>query len=65
MRTWKLLLDYKNDTHGYVRENNVKASKEVLGMIQNLDLIDTWQAQNPEGKKFTWVSGKKWLKWQD
>ena len=52
------MLDYKNNTHGYVRENNVKASEEVLGMIQNLDLIDTWRAQNPGAKTFTWVSGK-------
>ena len=59
------MLDYKNDTHGYVRENNVKASEEVLGMIQNLDLIDTWRAQNLEAKTFTWVSGKKRLKWPD
>ena len=59
---WNLVLDYKNDTHGYVRENNVKASKEVLGMMQNLDLIDTWRAQNPAAKKFTWVSGKKTIK---
>ena len=59
---WNLVLDYKNDTHGYVRENNVKASNEVLGMMQNLDLIDTWRAQNPAAKKFTWVSGKKPIK---
>ena len=26
----------KNDTHGYVRLNNVKASKEVLGMCKTL-----------------------------
>ena len=62
---WNLVLDYKNDTHRYVRENNVKASNEVLGMMQNLDLIDTWRAQNPVAKKFTWVSGKKLLKWPD
>ena len=61
-RDWNLVLDYKNDTHGYVRENNVKASKEVLGMMQNLDFIDIWRAQNPAAKKFTWVSGKKTIK---
>ena len=59
---WKLVLDYKNDTHGYVRENNAKASNEVLGMMKNLDLIDTWQAQNPAAKKFTWASGKRTIK---
>ena len=62
---WNLVLDHKIDTHGYVRENNVKASKEVLGMMQSLDLIDTWRAQNPAAKKFTWVSGKKQSKWPD
>ena len=59
---WILVLDYKHDTHRYVRENNVKASNEVLGMMQNLGLIDTWQAQNPAVKKFIWVSGKKAIK---
>ena len=59
---WNLVMDYNVDTHGYLNENNVKARKEVLNMMEALDLIDTWRSENNYAKKFTWVSGKKPVK---
>ena len=59
---WNLVMDYSADTYGYLKENNIRARKEVLNMIEGLNLIDTWRSENNNSKKFTWVSGKKPLK---
>ena len=34
-------------------------------MIEAANLVDTWRSENNTAKKFTWVSGKKPVKWQD
>ena len=54
-------MDYKIDTRGYLIENNVNP-REVLNMIEVLDLVDTWRSENNYSKKITWVSGKKPIK---
>ena len=53
---WNMVLDYNKDTHGYVRENNTRARKEVQSMINTLELVDIWRANNPQNRKYTWVS---------
>ena len=37
---WNLVLNFKLDTFGYIRENNVKAREKVQELIDSLDLID-------------------------
>ena len=59
---WNLVMDFKIDTRGCAKENNVKARREVQNMIEGLDLVDTWRSENNESKKFTWVSGKRPVK---
>ena len=59
---WNVVMDYKLDTFGYLKENNKKARKEIINMIEVLDLVDTWRSENNTSKKFTWVSGKRPVK---
>ena len=56
---WNLVMGY---TYEYLKENKFMARKEVLNMIEGLNLVDTWRSENNNSKKFTWVSGKKPLK---
>ena len=59
---WNVVMDYKLDTRGYLKENNIKARREILNMIEAANLVDTWRSENNKAKKFTWVSGKKPVK---
>ena len=59
---WNVVMDYKLDTRGYLKENNTKARREILDMIEATDLVDTWRSENNTAKKFTWVSGKRPVK---
>ena len=59
---WNMVLDYNKDTHGYVRENNSRARKEVQSMINTLELVDIWRANNPHNRKYAWVSSKRPIK---
>ena len=59
---WNVVMDYKLDTRGYLKENNTKARREILNMIEAANLVDTWRSENNTAKKFTWVSGKKPVK---
>ena len=59
---WNMVLDYNKDTHGYMRENNLRARKEVQSMIYTLELVDIWWANNPHNRKYTWVSSKSPIK---
>ena len=47
-------MDYKVDTRKYLRENNVKARREVLNMIEVLDLVGTWRSVNNYSKHLHW-----------
>ena len=59
---WNVVMDYKLDTRGYLNENNAKARREILNLIEAIDLVDTWRSENNTAKKFTWVSGKRPVK---
>ena len=45
------MLDYNKHTLGYVREDNLRARKEVQSMINTLELVDIWRANNPQKQK--------------
>ena len=47
------------DTVGYVRENNIKAKKKVLELIEIFELIDPWKCSYPAARKYSWRSTKK------
>ena len=51
---WNLVMDYKVDTRKSLRENNVKARREVLNMIEVLDLVGTWRSVNDYSKNLHW-----------
>ena len=59
---WNMVMDYKLDTRGYLKENNIRARREVQNMMESLELVDTWRSENNHLKKFTWVSGKRPVK---
>ena len=59
---WNLVLDFEQDTFGYVGKNNVNARKKVIELCETCDLVDTWRCSNPNSKKYTWISGKRPLK---
>ena len=47
---WNMVMDYKLDTRGYLKENNGIARRELLNMVEGLDLIDTWRSENNQAK---------------
>ena len=51
---WNLVLDQEQDTSGYLHRNNPEAQKEVLGLKEELDLVDVWRARNEDTRRFTW-----------
>ena len=42
---WDVVMDYKLDTRVYLKENNIKARREILNIIEAVDLIDTWRSE--------------------
>jgi len=55
---WNLVLDQEMDTINYVRENNVKARRKVLDIIESAELVDIWRVTHPDLKQFTWKNTK-------
>ena len=55
---WNLVLNHSMDTVGYVRENNIKAKKKVLELIEIFELIDPWRCSYPVARKYSWSSAK-------
>lgn len=51
---YNLSLDQKMDTQNYLHLNNPKARDEVLKIMLDFDLIDTFRKFHPTDKKFTW-----------
>ena len=56
---WNLVLDFKMDTFGYIRENNINARRKVEELIDIFDLVDTWRSSNPQVRKYSWTSSKR------
>ena len=50
---WNLVLNHSMDTVGYVRENNIKAKKKVLELIEIFELIDPWRCSYPAARKYS------------
>ena len=59
---WNVVMDYNLDIRGYLKENNTKARREILNMIEVVDLVDIFRSENNTARKFTWVSGKRPVK---
>ena len=55
---WNLVLNFKLDTFGYIRENNVKAREKVKELMDSFNLIDGWRSNNESAEKYTWFSSK-------
>ena len=55
---WNLVQNFKLDTFGYQRENNLKAKKIVSEMQLLLDLEDVWRINHEKSRKYTWFSSK-------
>ena len=51
---FNLVLNFDLDCDEYVRQNNERASKEVIALKEELSLEDPWRTHNPDTKKFTW-----------
>ena len=51
---FNLVLDPDIDTKNYVNVNNPKAREELLNMITECNLLDTWRELNLETFKYTW-----------
>ena len=51
---FNLVLDPDIDTKNYVNVNNPKAREELLNMITECNLVDTWRELNLETFKYTW-----------
>ena len=43
---WNLVLNFKLDTFGYIRENNVKAREKVKEFMDSFNLIDGWRSND-------------------
>ena len=59
---WNVVLDYKIDTKGLVRQNNPKSQAQINTLCQDLDLFDIWRLKNPKKSSFTWHSRSKPIK---
>ena len=59
---WNLVLNFKLDTFGYIRENNVKAREKVKELMDSFNLIDGWRSNNESAEKYTWFSSKSPIK---
>ena len=59
---WNFVLNYKQDTLNYKRQNNAKSCKKVLEKIDKLDLIDIWRDRHKTLNEYTWRQNfyKKW-----
>ena len=51
---WNVVLNYHNDTINYSKENNPKAQKSVLDLIDTFELGDVYRDQEPTGRSYTW-----------
>ena len=49
-----MVLNYHNDTINYSKENNPKAQKSVLDLIDTFELGDVYRDQEPTGRSYTW-----------
>ena len=47
---WNVVLNYHNDTINYSKENNPKAQKSVLDLIDTFELGDVYRDQEPTGR---------------
>ena len=53
---FNMILDPNIDSYNYRNINNPKARKEVLNMIQELNLCDTYRIFHPNTCRYTWRS---------
>ena len=48
---WNLVLDYEQDTKGYLHKNNPQSREKVLEITEKFDLRDIWRVNNENKKK--------------
>lgn len=51
---WNLVLNPSIDYYNYKHNNNVNAQKQVIDMIDQLELVDVWREVNPETLRYSW-----------
>ncbi|KAK3091716.1 hypothetical protein FSP39_022111 [Pinctada imbricata] len=49
-----LVLNFELDCDRYVRQNNKRASDEVISIMEELSLQDAWRVHNPNKQIYTW-----------
>ena len=51
---FNLVLNPSLDSHNYVNVNNPRARTELLALLNELDISDTFRTFHPDRKRFTW-----------
>lgn len=51
---WNLVMDFDLDCFNYVRRNNPEASKQLVELSNNLNLLDIFREMYPEVRRYTW-----------
>jgi exonuclease III len=51
---WNVPHNYSMDTLNYMHKNNEKAQKQIHFMVEQLDLVDSFQELNPDIKRYAW-----------
>jgi len=59
---WNVVLNYDLDTYGCNRRNKPNARLKILGMMEDLTLVDIYRINNPNKTSYTWRSSYRPVK---